>query len=629
MYDILATMKQLNEGKGAKPDFLDIDRDGDRKESMKKAAADKKSGPTDEYGDPDDGSMFDPRSQSERESDSERHGDRHGRGREFAEDRTGDYSAKAARAGQIDELSVDALKRYRAAAAHDYGKTDDAADDQGIYTDADHRRLQKRRQGWAQAQSKLEKKGAGNLGKANEESEMEEGNDFTGARMAAIRAGKPTFRVDGKVYKVTGDTSDEKVMEREHKDKTEFDRWAEPGDTYKGAKGTITKTASGITHARRADDEDAGSDDDYDQWGNRKAGAKKSADGEKRGRGRPKGTKRSIGAKGPTGKSKLLSKGSIKEDDLDEDRDLEADAGEYGREGDMAKEQLHTIEAAAEELSSILSDEQDLPEWVQKKITLAKEYVDSARDYMLSQGDETMSEVAPPGAKAERMVKHIKAGYAKDGKLTDKEKSIAYATAWKAKKAGKVEETNKEEVEETTTAGSVATAPADAPKGKKGGMVFGKGVYESKLEESYKSRLEQMLTEGISINASQDENGGKSLSVTATDDDAVKLAQILQLAGMPQAEGYEEACPACGQSPCGCEQQVEENLANAPDEQYADTDTMVNTLSGGLNGRKSTGQTTIPVLNRDPARQGVRAVADELKEQTESRLWDLYKDYEK
>ena len=29
------------------------------------------------------------------------------------------------------------------------------------------------------------------------------------------------------------------------------------------------------------------------------------------------------------------------------------------------------------------------------------------------------------------MVKHIKKSYAKDGKLTDKEKSIAYATAWK------------------------------------------------------------------------------------------------------------------------------------------------------------------------------------------------------
>ncbi len=42
-----------------------------------------------------------------------------------------------------------------------------------------------------------------------------------------------------------------------------------------------------------------------------------------------------------------------------------------------------------------------------------------------------LPEEAPPGAKAERMVKHIKKGYAKDGKLTDKEKSIAYATAWK------------------------------------------------------------------------------------------------------------------------------------------------------------------------------------------------------
>ena len=41
------------------------------------------------------------------------------------------------------------------------------------------------------------------------------------------------------------------------------------------------------------------------------------------------------------------------------------------------------------------------------------------------------SESAPPTAKGERMVKHIKAGYAKDGKLTDKEKGIAYATAWK------------------------------------------------------------------------------------------------------------------------------------------------------------------------------------------------------
>jgi hypothetical protein len=43
-----------------------------------------------------------------------------------------------------------------------------------------------------------------------------------------------------------------------------------------------------------------------------------------------------------------------------------------------------------------------------------------------------LDEKAPPGDKFERMVKHIKKGYSKDG-LTAKEKSIAYATAWKAK----------------------------------------------------------------------------------------------------------------------------------------------------------------------------------------------------
>ena len=52
----------------------------------------------------------------------------------------------------------------------------------------------------------------------------------------------------------------------------------------------------------------------------------------------------------------------------------------------------------------------------------------------------SVAEVAPPGAKAERMVKHIKKSLSKDGKLSDKDKAIAYATTWKAHNAGKVEE---------------------------------------------------------------------------------------------------------------------------------------------------------------------------------------------
>jgi len=52
----------------------------------------------------------------------------------------------------------------------------------------------------------------------------------------------------------------------------------------------------------------------------------------------------------------------------------------------------------------------------------------------------SMDEVAPPGAKAERMVKGIKKSLSKDGHLSGKDKAIAYATTWKAHNKGQVEE---------------------------------------------------------------------------------------------------------------------------------------------------------------------------------------------
>jgi hypothetical protein len=64
-----------------------------------------------------------------------------------------------------------------------------------------------------------------------------------------------------------------------------------------------------------------------------------------------------------------------------------------------------------------------------------------------------IDEKAPPGAKYERMVKHIKAGYAKDG-LTKKEKGIAFATAWKAK--------NKELKEDALDADSINAISREA-----------------------------------------------------------------------------------------------------------------------------------------------------------------------
>jgi hypothetical protein len=62
-----------------------------------------------------------------------------------------------------------------------------------------------------------------------------------------------------------------------------------------------------------------------------------------------------------------------------------------------------------------------------KKVSVGKNTV------KINPDSEELKEVAPPGDTYERMVKHIKKGYSKDGKLTKKEKGIAYATAWKQK----------------------------------------------------------------------------------------------------------------------------------------------------------------------------------------------------
>ena len=60
------------------------------------------------------------------------------------------------------------------------------------------------------------------------------------------------------------------------------------------------------------------------------------------------------------------------------------DPGEYDREGEMARQDLSTAADAANELRSILSADDNLPEWVQAKITKALDYLDTSRDYMKS-----------------------------------------------------------------------------------------------------------------------------------------------------------------------------------------------------------------------------------------------------
>jgi hypothetical protein len=164
-------------------------------------------------------------------------------------------------------------------------------------------------------------------------------------------------------------------------------------------------------------------------------------------------------------------------------------------------------------------------------------------------------------------------------------------------------EKKKDEVEENTVAGSVAPAMGGKASKGSGGMTFGKGVYESTIAESFNSKLKTVLNEGMSVNMSADQDGKKSLTVTATDDDAVKLSQLLNLAGIGgQSQGYDSVCPGCGSSDCGCDQ-MQEDLANsAENTMYTDTDYMVNGLSGGLDGRKTDQSTLGTVINQDPRR---------------------------
>jgi hypothetical protein len=64
------------------------------------------------------------------------------------------------------------------------------------------------------------------------------------------------------------------------------------------------------------------------------------------------------------------------------------DEQEYGYEGDMALNQLKTLVRCAEMIEDMLKPNTDLPEWVQSKITLATDYIQTAADYMYSEMKE-------------------------------------------------------------------------------------------------------------------------------------------------------------------------------------------------------------------------------------------------
>ncbi len=75
------------------------------------------------------------------------------------------------------------------------------------------------------------------------------------------------------------------------------------------------------------------------------------------------------------------------------------DSREYGYEGEMVMSQLKGIMNHAEQLHDMLEPSTDLPEWVQSKITLAYDYMQTAADYMATEMSE---DVVRTGTLAQR-----------------------------------------------------------------------------------------------------------------------------------------------------------------------------------------------------------------------------------
>ena len=76
---------------------------------------------------------------------------------------------------------------------------------------------------------------------------------------------------------------------------------------------------------------------------------------------------------------------SLGEDEFDDEEHGSHDPAEYGMEGDYVKNQLHTIARVTSHLEEKLSDNEDLPEWVQEKVSQAKGMMVGVMDYIASE----------------------------------------------------------------------------------------------------------------------------------------------------------------------------------------------------------------------------------------------------
>ena len=236
--------------------------------------------------------------------------------------------------------------------------------------------------------------------------EPNEGNEFSGKLAAAKASGKKEFEVGGKTYPVKeGDASEPEHPDADADDK----RWDDEEEVEENKKKEAPMKNKNIEEMRKL------------------AGL-------------------------PLMENYIYAQEEESEDEENApdtvphsaDEPSADDKAEYDQEGRMAKSDLKTAKDAADELRSILDDEENLPEWVQAKITKAVDYLDTARDYMkdndVEYTDESIEEAKKKGKpdyldfdkdgdKKEPMKKALKDKAMKESRATDADLTWLQAVA--------------------------------------------------------------------------------------------------------------------------------------------------------------------------------------------------------
>ena len=412
--------------------------------------------------------------------------------------------------------------------------------------------------------------------------------------------------------KAIGGHGEDMAEAKDDDDNNPFTNWKKPrvdkpkvGDKERGHKHDIEYTATGRKVTRRVDDQghSVGADDD--------------SEGKpmKKGRGRPKGTKAAIGAQGPSGQSQLMTKEGAGGDDLVKLAKVIASC--------KTPEQLEAARKMAQNFlnkhaggnaGAMMGRDAAVADIDRSKKALSGEELE---EKAVSKKQQQFMGMVHAAQKGEKPASKEVAKVAKTMKKSDAEDFAS--TKHKGLPEKKKPEGKKKE--KTEEAGGTGTPTASS------GFGFGKGIYDSMnrdledmIAESM-ARLDATINESMSVNMSNSTEGGKSLTVTASDDDAMKLASILKMAGLGSGEAMhsdhgvvpadDQGC-GCGATPCNCNEELDEVDQNQPD-YPTETETSDDAMqySGGLNGPKSTGQSTVPVLASQDDRQHSYAEAEE------------------